>query len=334
MTSSNREPLVPETDPQTMIRPRRRITGMAAVLLPFDNLGRVDWRGFTELASRIVKAGLVPAVNMDTGYADLIDEPTRADVLRRTRGLAGTGGFVAGAFVRDRPGDLFQLDAYISGCEPIVAAGGVPVIFPSHGLAGLAEDRIVEAYAQIGRQIGKFIAFELGAMFAPFGRIFTLETYEGLLNIPQCIGAKHSSLSREMEWKRLQLRDAVRPEFQVLTGNDLAIDMVMYGSDYLLGLAAFAPDAFALRDRLWAEGDPAFYEVNDLLQCLGQFAFREPVPAYKHSAAQFLKLRGWIEHDAPHPAAARRAESDKTVLELISERLSDLLSRSQTGKSG
>ena len=35
---------------------------------------------------------------------------------------------------------------------------------------------------------------------------------------------------------------SVRPDFLVLTGNDLAIDMVMYGSDYLLGLSTFAPD--------------------------------------------------------------------------------------------
>ena len=57
----------------------------------------------------------------------------------------------------------------------------------------------------------------------------------GLLEIPACLGAKHSSLSRELEWQRLTLRDAKRPGFRVLTGNDLAIDMVMYGSDYLLG---------------------------------------------------------------------------------------------------
>ena len=35
-----------------------------------------------------------------------------------------------------------------------------------------------------------------------------------------------------------------------------------------------------------------FYALNDLLQYLGTFAFRPPVPAYRHSAAQFLKLRG------------------------------------------
>ena len=65
------------------------------------------------------------------------------------------------------------------------------------------------------------------------------------MELPQCIGAKHSSLSRQLEWDRLALRDATRPDFHVFTGNDLAIDMVMYGSDYLLGLSTFAPEEFA-----------------------------------------------------------------------------------------
>ncbi len=57
-------------------------------------------------------------------------------------------------------------------------------------------------------------------MFAPFGKIYDLETYRGLLGVPQCIGAKHSSLSRELEWKRLQMRDDLRPDFKLFTGND------------------------------------------------------------------------------------------------------------------
>jgi hypothetical protein len=124
-----------------------------------------------------------------------------------------------------------------------------------------------------------------------------------------------------LEWERLILRDAQRPDFKVFTGNDLAVDMVMYGSDYLLGLSTFAPDLFARRDALWATGDPGFYELNDALQYLGFFAFRRPVPAYKHSAAQFLKLRGWIASDAPHPRADRRPESDVAILRELGERL-------------
>ena len=89
-------------------------------------------------------------------------------------------------------------------------------------------------------------------------------------------GAKHSSLNRVLEWQRLELRNRVRPDFKVFTGNDLAIDMVMYGSDYLLGLSTFAPDAFARRDAMWEAGDPRFHELNDLLQYLGAFHFSGP----------------------------------------------------------
>src|SRR5262249_62401719 len=145
--------------------------------------------------------------------------------------------------------------------------------------------------------------------------------YRGLLGVPQCVGAKHSSLKRDLEWRRLILRDRVRPDFRVYTGNDLGIDMVMYGSDYLLGLSTFAPDLFARRDALWAAGDPAFYELNDLLQYLGSFAFRPPVPAYKHAAAMFLRLRGWIGCDRPHPHSPTRPESDREVLRDIAWRL-------------
>ena len=106
-------------------------------------------------------------------------------------------------------------------------------------------------------------------MFVPYGRIVGLDAYRGLLGIRSCIGAKHSSLSRQAEWERLALRDEVRPEFQVLTGNDRAIDMVMWGSDYLLGLATFAPEEFARRDAYWESGDPRFFELNDVLQYLG-----------------------------------------------------------------
>jgi hypothetical protein len=111
----------------------------------------------------------------------------------------------------------------------------------------------------------------------------------------------------------------------VLTGNDLAIDMVMYGSDYLLGLSAFAPDAFAVRDRYWEAGDDRFYQLNDILQYLGAFAFRAPTPGYRHDAAMFLRRRGFIAHDETHPSSPRRPDSDRPVLEGILERLCELL---------
>jgi hypothetical protein len=124
-----------------------------------------------------------------------------------------------------------------------------------------------------------------------------------------------------LEWERLRARNELRPDFRVLTGNDLAIDMVMYGSDYLLGLSTFCPDLFAQRDQMWLQGDASFYELNDILQYLGFFAFRNPTSAYKHNAAMFLHQRGWIESDLTHPKSPRRPASDREVLYEIGRQL-------------
>ena len=106
-------------------------------------------------------------------------------------------------------------------------------------------------------------------------------------------------------------------DFHVFTGNDLAIDMVMYGSDYLLGLSTFAPDLFARRDALWLAGDPAFYELNDKLQYLGHLAFRDPVPGYRHDAAMFLHLRGWAATDLVPEGVPRRPDTDRDLLRTL-----------------
>ena len=316
---------MPDLEPARMIRPRRKVEGASAILLPFEGGGAVDWPGFVDHARRTADLGLTPAVNMDTGYANLIDEPLRVEVLRRTRRAIDGRPFLAGAFVGDRPGDRFDLDAYLRQAATIAEFGGTPVVFQSHGLTGLDEGEIIAAYDQIGRRVDRFVAFELGTAFAPFGRIYSLEAYRGLLGVKACVGAKHSSLRREPEWLRIIERDRLRPDFKVYTGNDLAVDMVMYGSDYLLGLSTFAPDAFARRDAMWEAGDPAFHELNDLLQYLGFFAFRPPVPAYKHSAAMFLRLRGWIATDRTHPRSPTRPASDLEVLADIARKLEALL---------
>lgn len=316
-------------DPITLLRPRRKPVGMSAILLPFDEQGGVDWAGFRAHVARTAEAGLTPAVNMDTGYGHLLDEATRRRVLAETRDTLSGGAFVAGALVVDRPGDALQLDAYRQAIDAIQEHGGLPIVFQSHGLVAQPREGLLDAYRAFSRDCPRYLAFELGSAFAPFGRIYDLETYAGLLDIAACIGAKHSSLNRVHEWQRLALRNELRPDFLVLTGNDLAIDMIMYGSDYLLGLSTFAPDAFARRDALWASGDPDFYEWNDLLQYLGFFAFREPVPAYKHSAAQLLKLRGWIDCDATHPNSPRRPATDRAVLRGIAAELRGRLSASE-----
>jgi dihydrodipicolinate synthase/N-acetylneuraminate lyase len=294
---------------------------MSAILLPWLDERTIDWESWEKHLVRTADAGLVPAVNMDTGYVHLLTDDQRQEVLDRTAAVLGGQEFVAGAIVLDQVGSPLDIDGYMREVEKIVAKDGTPIVFPSFGLTGQPGEEIVASYEAIGKRVDRFIGFELGEMFAPFGKIFDLETYRGMMSVRSCIGAKHSSLSRQMEWDRLRLRHQHRPGFLVLTGNDLAIDMVMFGSDYLLGLSTMAPELFARRDRYWLTGDPRFWELNDGLAALGAFTFREPVPAYKHSAAQFLFERGWTTTARTHPKSPQRPDSDREILRRLADRL-------------
>jgi len=308
--------------PAALVRPRREIRGVSAVLLPFTASGAVDWDGFAAHVARTAACGIVPGINMDTGYCNLIDDSVREQALRIARDLVGPAGeLVAGAYVADAAGAPFDEPGYLRQCGMIAAVRGLPVIFPSFGLTGGTDVEVVARHAALARRIGRFLGFELTPEVLPQGRVLSLEAYADLLGIPECVGAKHSSFRRGPEWDRLALRDRLRPDFRVFTGNDRAIDMVRYGSDWLLGLSTAWPEAFARRDAWWAAGDRRFDELDDALQSLGDFTFRPPAPAYKHSMAQVLRLRGLLASDEPHPRAPRRPESDLPILAGILERI-------------
>jgi dihydrodipicolinate synthase/N-acetylneuraminate lyase len=304
------------------IRPRRAVEGISAVLMPFAH-GEPDFASFERLVARTARAGLVPAVNMDTGYVHRLSPAQRTSVLEIAARALGGSRFVAGAYVEDSTGPLAP--RYGAACEAIWSRGGTPILFPSTDLGALDGTAVVSLFREVALGTPGLLAFELGEMFAAFGRIFDLHTIAGLMETEGVKGLKHSSLSRRLEWDRLVLRDRLRPDFRIYTGNDLAIDMVMYGSDYLLGLSTFAPEAFALRDRHWLAGDARFFELNDRLQYLGGFAFRSPTPAYRHSAAQFLKLTGHIADDAPPPGSPARPDSDVAVLAEIAREIAAVL---------
>ncbi|MEO1992871.1 MAG: dihydrodipicolinate synthase family protein [Pirellulales bacterium] len=308
-------------DPTRLIRRQRVIRGISAVLLPYSTGHQIDWDAFAAHLTRTAACGITPAVNMDTGYVQLINHATRREVLRCARETLGSQEFFAGACVSDREGDAFNLQAYREQFGMIEEVGGVPVVFPSWGLSAGTEKDFISKYKLLAANVDRFIGFELSRVFVPCGRILSIDSYEELLQISNCLGAKHSSLSRQLEWQRLVVRNQIRPEFHVFTGNDLAIDMVRYGSDWLLGLSTAFPEAFAQRDAWWACGDCRFDELDDALQALGDFAFRPPVPAYKHSMAMALLIRGHLGSDETHPESPRRPASDREVIATLVDRI-------------
>jgi 4-hydroxy-tetrahydrodipicolinate synthase len=227
--------------------------------------------------------------------------------------------FVAGAYIENETGDVAAL--YRRQMDLIVHAGGIPILFQTARLQGRSPSEKAAIYQAACQGYPHVLAFELGTMFAPNGEIFDEDTVRRLMDISEIKGMKHSSLDRLVELDRLALRNAHRPDFRIYTGNDLGINMIEYGSDYLLGLASFAPEKFAERDRLWETGDPAYYALSDALQYLGNVAFRPPVPAYKHSAAVFLHLAGRIPTDRVHPENPKRPAWEVEILRDCARRL-------------
>ena len=299
---------------------RRKVEGIAAALLPYSADGRVAVEAFQRHLAATERAGLMNAVNMDTGYVDYLSDAEKKRVLGWTREALGKDAkFVAGAYIEGQDGDVVGL--YRRQMDDIVERDGIPILFQTQRLHGKTAPERAAVYQAVCKGYSRVLAFELGAMFAPNGEIFDQETVRRFMDIPELKGMKHSSLDRGMELSRLALRDAQRPDFRIYTGNDLGINMIEFGSDYLLGLATFCPERFAERDRLWEAGDAAYYPLSDALQHLGNVAFRAPVPAYKHSAAVFLHMIGRIPTSDAHPKNPKRPGWESEMLSDCAGRL-------------
>ena len=269
----------------------RDVSGVAAV---HRRTVRSTGPGSSRSSHARSTAGLVPAVNMDTGYVQLLDADTRARACGPRRPSAALPG-------------SWPAHSWPTSPAPRSTSTPTPARWTRSAHRGHARDLPVARSQRAGRRMNgsartkRSVVASTGSSGSSSVRCSCRTAgstpsprTKGCSACESCIGAKHSSLSRAAEWDRLEVRDRVRPDFHVFTGNDLAIDMVCYGSDYLLGLSAFAPEAFAERDRRWEHGERSFHELNDLLQYLGAFAFRAPVPAYRHDAALFL------QHPRPH----------------------------------
>jgi dihydrodipicolinate synthase/N-acetylneuraminate lyase len=302
------------------VKPGRTVHGIAAALLPFEGDGRIAVDAFQQHLRATQQAGLTNAVNMDTGYVNYLSAEEKQRVLALAReSLGPSTPFVAGAYIEGGAGSVAV--SYQREMSRIAEYGATPILFPTARMCGLPALDKAAVYREACRGFPEVLAFELSPVFAPNGEIFDEDLVRALMDIPELKGMKHSSLDRLLELERLDLRNTRRPEFRIYTGNDLGIDMIEYGSDYLLGLATFAPEKFAERDRLWRDGDAQYYALSDALQHLGNVAFRAPVPAYKHSAAVFLHRCGRIPSPQAHPQNPQRPEWENAVMEECAIRL-------------
>src|SRR5438128_4734274 len=106
----------------------RQVQGIAAALLPYESDGRVAVEAFQQHLVATQRAGLMNAVNMDTGYVNYLTESQKQYVLRWTRDALGQEvAFVAGAYIEGLDGDIVSL--YRRQMDLISAVGGIPILF-------------------------------------------------------------------------------------------------------------------------------------------------------------------------------------------------------------
>src|SRR5215470_8775318 len=106
----------------------RKVQGIAAALLPFKANGRIAVEAFQRHLTATQAAGLMNAVNMDTGYVNYLSETQKRNVLEWTREALGNNvPFIAGAYIENLDGELVTL--YRRQLDSIVAAGGTPILF-------------------------------------------------------------------------------------------------------------------------------------------------------------------------------------------------------------
>jgi hypothetical protein len=161
------------------INHHRKIEGISAVLLPFHEDGTPDYGLFLAHVERTYAAGLTPAINMDTGYVNLLTKEERLEILDLMPAAANGRRFVAGAFVEGETGVLVSL--YTRETDAIQERGGMPILFQSTALTCLPEDELVDVYRKVASKCDQLLAFELGKMFAPFGAIYSLEVFQELM---------------------------------------------------------------------------------------------------------------------------------------------------------
>ena len=123
--------------PFDLLSPGREILAISAMLLPMTPDGRPDLGSLTSLVARTLEAGLVPAVNMDTGYGNLLSAAERRSVIDAARSVTGPSMLVAGAWVDDEAGASYDEAAQLGAVAEVAARGAVPVVFPNFALASL-----------------------------------------------------------------------------------------------------------------------------------------------------------------------------------------------------
>jgi hypothetical protein len=306
------------------LTPSRTIDGIAALPVWLDARGRLDLSGLAARLHATFSAGLTPAVNVFAGSVEHLDVESRVDVLTTAAGVARGRRFIAGTLPTEDAAPL--ANRYGRAVDAVVRQGGTPLLLAIDELAVLDGDALAHLWRQSTAGHRGVLIVEMARAFGgPFG-LYGAEVVARLIDVASLGGLVHVSLDRQAEWGRVEARDIARPDFRIYSGHERALDMVSYGSDYLLGVAGCAPEAFAARDHAWRDGLARGFDLNDALQYLGTLLYRAPVGGARHAALQWLQATGAVDAAAtPVAGVTRRPDADLVLYRELAGRLGRLL---------
>ena len=306
------------------LTPSRTIDGIAALPIWLDARGRLDLAGLAARLRATFSAGLTPAVNVFAGAVDRLDVEARRDVLSTAAGVARGRRFIAGTLPTEDAAPLSS--RYGRAVDAVVRQGGTPLLLAIDELEVLDGDALAHLWRQATTGHRGVLIVETTRDFGGRFGLYGTDVVARLIDVASLGGLVHVSLDRQAEWARVEARDIARPEFRIYSGHERALDMVSYGSDYLLGVAGCAPEAFAARDRAWRDGAARGFDLNDALQYLGTLLYRAPVDGARHAALQWLQASGLVDAAArPVAGVGERPASDLSLYRELAGRLRGLL---------
>lgn len=300
---------------------------IAALSVPVNEGGEIDFEFFAQDLERTAAYGIEPAVLMDTYQINHCTQDQQTKGLEVTREVMNGRPFTAGVYIEDElnHGGVDEIiRAYRDKIEQLeLQYGASPIVFQTEQLKNADSVTVVRVYQELAEASqGGLKAFELSPVFAPNGWMFPGDSLIEILAGDKWVGAKHSSLDPSVEWELL--RRVNRIGKKLYTGNDYDFaSMIFNGSDALLGIATFMPDMFRELAVALKNGERNRYlDLSNRMEFLGRVAFQPPVPAYKHSAAMVKKMRGWYPTDYVLPNnPLRRDEAHREALQKALEYL-------------
>jgi 4-hydroxy-tetrahydrodipicolinate synthase len=219
---------------------------VVATVLPFDDSGRVDWQGYSNLLDYCAAPATTSAVfvNGHAGEGAALDDATRMKVISETRAAIGEKPIMSGIIAMSTAEAIRQAKiAQDHGVDCVVA---FPL--PQLQAGGNHTSHAALAYFEA---LAKAVSIPISVFQQPVasGIGFNAETLKVLATMPQIVAVKEGSDNITLYEDNWHVLKEINPGLSILASNyDWFLPQLAVGADGILsGLASLLPhDLYAL----------------------------------------------------------------------------------------